>query len=655
MPSTVRHANALALRGLPVFPIERGTKNVIIQKDWAKGGATREGPDIFDRFYTGANIGCLTTGFLVLDFDAHKGGLETLSELLPLLPATYVQSTPNGGQHWVYRLPEGVEVANSVELIGKGTDVRGKNGFILGAGSEFAGKLYEVIREELVAEAPQWLIERAQAAPKKDETAAKVIGELDTPAAVQSAKDYLANSAHVSIAGSGGNKTLYAVAASVITRGCSTEKTVELLLGDWNERCDPPWSPEELEQTVSNAWQYRQSAAGRDNPAAGFSVIDPADVPEHKTYVPLEPDELDACLQYPSDISQAEIVRRQSDAILKGYMGPCETGTMYGVSGGGKSFVALDMAYRIALGLDYLNEIGKPVKVRRTPVLYVALEGEWGFEKRELGILKELGDPGKWFARLLPTEKMPVITLNKTPAGDKCAKHIRDVALHLQKQVNETTCIVVIDTKARATAGDDENSAGDMSVYMEARAGQIAKGARAFVLTVHHENKSGGMRGSTVQFAADDLVLHVVENQVIATKVKDGKGGVLFDFALQEREIDKEADGTPIVTCVVKKSPPSAKSEKKKERRKPEKRPIKILREALNAVAKDKQNPDGPGVLKAAPELDVRARFRKLYGGKPETQTDKFSWAIDNLPDDIRVAFIDGVSCLYETKDWGAA
>ena len=270
-----RHAG----RGLPVFRIQRGTKDRIVDKDWARGGATREPMDAHDRFVGGSyNIGLVTTGFLALDFDAHKGGLDTLSELAPLLPQTYVQSTPNGGEHWVYKCPDGVEVANSVELIGKGTDVRGQNGYILGAGSEYNGKLYEVVCEAPVAEAPRWLIDRAQAAPKKDGTAARVVGELDTPAAIESARDYLRH-AHVSISGSGGNNTLYVVAASVITRGCSIDKTVELLLEDWNERCDPPWSPEELTRTVSNAWHYKQSAAGRDNPTGGLVPIDPADVP----------------------------------------------------------------------------------------------------------------------------------------------------------------------------------------------------------------------------------------------------------------------------------------------------------------------------------------------------------------------------------------
>ena len=146
-----RHAN----RGFSVFRIEHGTKNRMVDKNWAKGGATGEPWAAHDRFAGGSyNVGLLTTGHLALDFDKHKGGLDTLSELQPMLPRTYRQSTANDGEHWVYKLPEGVEVANSVELIGKGTDVRGHNGYIVGAGSEVDGKLYKVIDDAVVAEAP---------------------------------------------------------------------------------------------------------------------------------------------------------------------------------------------------------------------------------------------------------------------------------------------------------------------------------------------------------------------------------------------------------------------------------------------------------------------------------------------------------------------
>ena len=73
-----RHAG----RGLPVFRIQRGTKDRIVDKDWARGGATREPMDAHDRFVGGSyNIGLVTTGFLALDFDAHKGGLYAAAPL----------------------------------------------------------------------------------------------------------------------------------------------------------------------------------------------------------------------------------------------------------------------------------------------------------------------------------------------------------------------------------------------------------------------------------------------------------------------------------------------------------------------------------------------------------------------------------------------
>ena len=127
-------ARIFAERGFEVFPLAEGSK-MPLKGSAGHHDAVADPIDAYCSFLSGnPNIGLSMKGKLGLDFDAHKGGLETLAGLKDRLPATYVQSTPNGGQHWVYKLSDGVEVRNSVEKIGRGVDVRGAGGHLVGAG-----------------------------------------------------------------------------------------------------------------------------------------------------------------------------------------------------------------------------------------------------------------------------------------------------------------------------------------------------------------------------------------------------------------------------------------------------------------------------------------------------------------------------------------
>ena len=44
--------------------------------------------------------------------------------------------------------------------------------------------------------------------------------------------------------------------------GVSEESACRLLADHWNDRCVPPWQPDELAVKVSNAYAYGQNEAG---------------------------------------------------------------------------------------------------------------------------------------------------------------------------------------------------------------------------------------------------------------------------------------------------------------------------------------------------------------------------------------------------------
>lgn len=112
-----------------------------------------------------------------------------------------------------------------------------------------------------IAEAPQWLIDLC-GKPRDKSTLATQI-ELDTDAAAKAAISYLADAPYA-IEGEGGNHTTYTVAARVKDFGVSEALALDLLLEFYNEtRAIPPWTADDLERIVSNAYRYGTAPVGK--------------------------------------------------------------------------------------------------------------------------------------------------------------------------------------------------------------------------------------------------------------------------------------------------------------------------------------------------------------------------------------------------------
>lgn len=116
---------------------------------------------------------------------------------------------------------------------------------------------------------PLWLLEMCDA-PRQRE-AREQLTEPDLPANIARAVAYLQD-AEPAIQGAGGDQHTYKTAAAVIDFGISEPQALEITLDHWNERCQPPWSPEELQRKIENAATYRTGAVGKNDPVAEFSV-----------------------------------------------------------------------------------------------------------------------------------------------------------------------------------------------------------------------------------------------------------------------------------------------------------------------------------------------------------------------------------------------
>jgi putative DNA primase/helicase len=120
-----------------------------------------------------SNVGIATgtpSGIFVLDVDGEvgKASLETLEAKHGRLPKTVTVKTGKG-LHLYFRC-DGARIANSAGRLGKGIDVRGDGGYVVGAGSvHSSGAVYwyvdgRALGEIDVASAPGWLIELISAA-----------------------------------------------------------------------------------------------------------------------------------------------------------------------------------------------------------------------------------------------------------------------------------------------------------------------------------------------------------------------------------------------------------------------------------------------------------------------------------------------------------
>ena len=275
--------------GFSVFPLIPGGKLPLI--DGWQHRATRDAQRIRDWWTCPVlgipqdyNVGILTSRYLtesalwVVDVD-NKGAKEGDNEIVKLemegkdFPPTLEQSTPTGGKHFIYLVDKAVR--SGANVLAPGLDIRSDGGFIVGAGSETERGRYEIrgsAREP--ARAPAWYIEYAGrgAADRSAKRAGPPV-PVDQNSALLRAIDYLKNNAPLAIEGSGGDSTTFAVACKVKDFGLDAAGCFEVLYEQWNPRCQPPWSPDELIQKVENAYEYGKETVGAAAPEAQFEPV----------------------------------------------------------------------------------------------------------------------------------------------------------------------------------------------------------------------------------------------------------------------------------------------------------------------------------------------------------------------------------------------
>lgn len=250
-------------------------------KNWQKSQYELE-PDL-TRFPQNFGV-VLTEEDLVIDLDPRnfKEGDKPFSRLCEAIGVNLktlgcpVVRTGGGGFHLYFKLPKGLKVREmhpeypGVEFKSKGRQVVG-----YACTHPDTGKTYDLTGGSLlsVPMAPDALIKLISRAKKvKNEIQVQNIPADDSQMTQDRYIQYL-KTAPAAVQGQSGDNTTFSVACKAKTYGLSPEAALALLLEHYNPKCQPPWSAEELEIKVKNAYAYASGSAGQDHPAADFTTV----------------------------------------------------------------------------------------------------------------------------------------------------------------------------------------------------------------------------------------------------------------------------------------------------------------------------------------------------------------------------------------------
>jgi hypothetical protein len=228
--------------------------------------------------------------------------------------------------------------------------------------------------------------------------------------------------------------------------------------------------------------------------------------------------------------------------IIKGVLPRAEFALLFGASGSGKTFIAIDLAGAIARGTEWRGR-----RVKRGRVVYIAAEGEGGFRNR----LKAYG-----IHHRLDMRKLPIGTI---PAAPNFLQKTDVIEVSNAILAYGGADVVFVDTLAQVTPGANENSGEDMGLAL-ANCKSIHKATGALVVLVHHSGKdaSKGARGwSGLKNNADaeiEIVRSPLGRLIHLSKQKDGVDGVVYGFELEPILIGRDEDGDDITSCIVRET-----------------------------------------------------------------------------------------------------
>jgi hypothetical protein len=225
--------------------------------------------------------------------------------------------------------------------------------------------------------------------------------------------------------------------------------------------------------------------------------------------------------------------------IIKHVLPKAELVVLFGASGAGKSFMALDMAGAIARGINWRGK-----KTKQGKVVYIAAEGAGGFRNRMQAYAQH--------------HEIALTDLNIGVIHAAPNLILKDDALDVARSIKASggADVVIVDTFAQTTPGANENAGEDVGKAL-AHCKGIHRATGAVVILVHHAGKdpTKGARGWSGLRAAADAELEVLRTPtgrlLRLSKQKDGEDELEWGFDLEQVRIGVDEDLEAITSCVV--------------------------------------------------------------------------------------------------------
>lgn len=280
-------------------------------------------------------------------------------------------------------------------------------------------------------------------------------------------------------------------------------------------------------------------------------------------------------------VSAGELARRKpADWLIKGVIPQAEVIVLYGASGSGKSFVAIDMLASITRGVAWRDR-----RVKQGRGILVAAEGGTGVGKRFEAYSRHHD---------INADDLNIGVITAPPnfmLTDDISELVRAVT------ASGGADVIVVDTFAQVTPGANENAGEDMGLAL-ANARALAAATGAVVVLIHHAGKdaSKGARGWSGIKAAADAEIEIVRNEdspvreIRISKMKDGEDGLRWAFKLEVLDVGIDNDGDPITSCVAIEAEmpaPEAKSKAGRKMGRVESHIVEVMTDLIDPLAVD--------------------------------------------------------------------
>lgn len=253
--------------------------------------------------------------------------------------------------------------------------------------------------------------------------------------------------------------------------------------------------------------------------------------------------------------------------LIKGLVPETGLSLLFGPSGEGKSFVAIDWACCVSVGQPWNGH-----RVKQGHVLYIAAEGGAGIKKRVCAWMQFNGH-----------KKLPNITwfLSALDFSEEGAMEVFMHDLHERFSIEPVyddagECVgasefvnirlVVVDTLSRCFGGMDENASTAMPVFVD-RVERFCRQHGAAGLVIHHSNATGAReRGHTSLKAATEAAFQCTASKdgarlqtitLLNIKQKDDVDGAetfLKPLILELPELPRDEDGDVLTSLVLEET-----------------------------------------------------------------------------------------------------